>query len=254
MRPVQLCRLVFLLVPIGACVSDEIGVQFEAVLDDQQPVPNLEIALLPFDPQKILHSLADSATTKPPSFASLERELMAYQPPDDEDLTEATAPWRALRDSLTFLADSLNTLSRGSPQYAQLFRRFRRTQPRLATLATQRDSAVNEVIAEHRALAARAQVAAESLRAWEDAAFRSYPALAEAALARSGREALTIQTDSSGRAHTELEPGDWWAIARHPDVANPFMEYSWTVRFTVTRWLPARVPLMRDNAHHQWRH
>jgi hypothetical protein len=68
-------------------------------------------------------------------------------------------------------------------------------QRRLPPLAAQRDSILAGLIGGHRALAERAQAAAESLRAWEEAAFASYEAVAEQAVERSGRDALTIQTD-----------------------------------------------------------
>ncbi len=253
MRP-PLHRVALVSLFCAGCSSQELGVGFRATLPAEGPVPTLAIALLPFDPQQILDSLATAAVTPKPTFGTLEVELQAYEAPAQEALQAAAAPWRALRDSLATIADSLGRLSSGSTQYAGLFRRFRQMQRRLPPLAAQRDSLLAGLIGGHRALAERAQAAAESLRAWEEAAFASYEAVAEQALERSGREALTIQTDSSGTARLELQPGAWWAVARWPDPANPFLEYSWNVGFTVTPWLPTHVPLLEANARHRWRH
>lgn len=238
----------------AACTSEASSVRFQADLPVGGPVAMLAIALLPFDPQEILDSLAAAAITPKPRFETLMSEIEAYAPPSEDALVAAAAPWQALRDSLTTIADSLNNVSSGSPQYARLFRRFRQMQPRLAALAVERDSILEGLVGAHRALAMRAQMAAKSLRAWEETAFASYEPLAAGALERSGREAQTIRTDSSGAAHADLEPGPWWAVARSPDPANPYFEYSWNVGFTVTGWLSMHVPLRDLNARRRWRH
>lgn len=237
-----------------ACNQTEPAVELAAAVDPGQPIADLEITLLPFDAQRLLDSLARVARVPEPSFGELETAVEAYRPPNEELLMAAAEPWRALRDSLTQLADSLNSIARGSAEYAHLFRRFRRMQPRLAPLATQRDSAVAALIAEHRDLADRATTAAASLRKWERVAYAAYEDLARAAAERSGRNAVTIRADSAGSAHLELAPGTWWAVARWPDPENPFLEYSWNVEFSVTGWLALRIPMTRENARHRWRH
>lgn len=251
LSPSRAALLSFLCV---ACGSEAPSVRFQAELPAEGPVVTLAIALLPFDPQAILDSLAEASATPEPVFETLMTELEAYAPPNEDVLVASAAPWQALRDSLTTIADSLNTVSSGSPEYRRLFRRFRRMQPRLAVLAAERDSILDGLIGAHRALAKRAQIAAKALREWEETAFASYESLATAALEQSGREALTIRTDSSGTAHADLEPGPWWAVARSPDPSNPYFEYSWNVGFTVTGWLPVHVPLRDANARHRWRH
>lgn len=252
MRPF-LPRLALVSLGCAGCGSVKPSVDFQATVAEA-PVPTLSIALLPFDPQRILDSLAAAAATREPTFGNLEVELRAYEAPSEAALQAAAAPWRVLRDSLGAVADSLNNLSSGSAQYTGLLRRLRRMQQRLTPLAAQRDSMLAGLIGGHRELARRARAAAESLRAWEEAAFANYEIVAQQAQERSGREAMTITTDSAGVAHVELQPGAWWAVARWPDPVNPFLEYTWNVGFTVTGWLPTQVPLLEQNAWHRWRH
>jgi hypothetical protein len=237
-----------------ACTGRPAPVTWYAVAEDDAPIADLEIAVLPFDPDAILDSLAAAAPRPRPIVGDLEERIRTYHAPDADSLAAAAAPWRALRDSLVALADSLNTMGRGAAAYGRLFRRFREAQPRLAGLAARRDSVLDRLIADQRALAERAGAAADSLRAWEEVAFAPYPALAEAALARSGRAAFTVRTDSTGTARAELTAGRWWAVARRPDPVNVFVEHAWTLPFTTTGWLPLQIPLLPQNAERRWRH
>ncbi len=253
-RTLHLLTTVTALLGLQACARDAHPTLVDASLGEGAPAPALEISFLPFDPQALLDSLANASGIPRPAFEALEASLAAYRAPDEAALAAAAAPWRTLRDSLTTITDSLNTLARGSPPYARLFRQFRQMQPRLAPLAAQRDSAVGGILAEHRRLAERATTAAESLRSWEEVVYAPYPEVSELALRREGRSAVAIETDSTGAAEIHLERGRWWAVARVPDPENPFLEYAWTVPFTVTGWLPVQLPLMPRNARRRWRH
>lgn len=245
--------LTFLLLALG-CTRTEQPVEFSAALGRGHPAANLEIMVVPIDLGALLDSLERSAKVPKPDFSNLEAELAAYVAPDDSALEAAAEPWRLLRDSLTVLVDSLNELGRGSAAYSRLFRRFRETQPRLAPLAAQRDSLVGDIISARQELAERATVAAESLRAWERMVHGPAEELALAALEQTGRDAGSVVTDSTGSAHIELAPGRWWATARVPDPENPFLEYVWNVGFTVSGWMPLRIPLSPANATRRWRH
>ncbi len=237
-----------------ACTRTEQPVEFSAALEHGHPATDLEILVLPFDAAALLDSLERTAQVPKPDFSKLEAELEAYVAPDDSALEAAAEPWRLLRDSLTVLVDSLNDLGRRSAAYSRLFRQFREMQPRLAPLAARRDSLVGGIISTRQELAERATLAAESLRAWEDVAHAPSEELAQAALKQTGRDADSLVTDSTGAAHTQLAPGRWWAIARVPDPENPFLEYVWNVEFTVSGWMPLRIPLSTKNGTRRWRH
>ncbi len=61
-----------------------------------------------------------------------------------------------------------------------------------------------------RDIAARAAAAADSLRRWEEEAYRTFAELV------AGQDGITGSTDSEGQAHLELEAGRWWRGAPTP--------------------------------------
>lgn len=236
----------------AACGRDGSSVVVRARMHEA-PVTGLTVRAYPFDPDRILDSLAALAPSPRPRFPELERELAAYEPAEDERLQEASRPWAALRDTVAALSDSLNRMDRRSPAYARLYERFRELYARLAQRAAQRDAATRELHGDHLDLARRAQAAAESLRVWEQAAFAAYAEVAQAALERSGHAVLDRSTDEAGALEFELARGDWWLLARWSDPHNPFQEYYWNVPLRSSGWLPLRIPLMDGNARRRWR-
>lgn len=219
-----------------------------------RPVPELEVAALPFDPVRVLDSLRSASPSPAPDFSELEAELRAWERPADDPYDDLNRPWLALRDSVLALSDSLHDMDRGEPGYATRYARFRQLYARLAERAAERDRALRDVSGSDVTLARRAAAAADSLRAWEYEAFAPYGELAASAVVRSGREVAEGATDTHGTLTLKLEPGRWWLVARRPDPDNPFMEYFWSVPVTATRVVPARVPLTPDNAEWRWRH
>jgi len=242
----------FALTAVGCRGEAEVAVR--AMWDPVTPIVELEVTALPFDPDRVLDSLTLRATSPAPSFADLEEEIRAYRPPNDERVETATRPWRALRDTVQVLADSLNTVGRSAPGYAEQYGRFRRLYERLAQLATERDAQLRRLSGGQLDLARRATTAAESLRAWEYEAFASYGDVAAAEVLRTGRDVVEAATDYTGQAVFRLAPGRWWLVARHPDPQNPFLEYYWNMPVTVTGTLPVRLPLGVGRSESRWRH
>ncbi len=240
-------------VALTACSGDESTVSVRAQLHEE-PVSGLIVRAYPFDPDRILDSLAALAAEQRPSFPELERELAEYEPASDTRLREASTPWLALRDTVAALSDSLNRMDRRSPAYGRMYERFRSLYARLAQRAAERDAALREVNGDHVDLARRAQAAAESLRVWEHDAYASYTEVAQTALQASGYSVLEAPTGQAGEAELELPRGEWWLIARWTDPHNPFQEYYWNVRLRSTGWLPLHVPLMGGNSLRRWRH
>lgn len=238
---------------VAACGGPEARLVLEASLHGN-PLTDLEITAVPFDPDRILDSLGNAAHRPRPELGDLERELSNFVPPDMDRFADVAAPWRALRDSVAALAESLDGMDRRAPEYAELYERFREQYARLAQRSAERDRAVRELGGAERELAARAREAAEALRAWEEEAYAAYPAVAAGEQLRTGRAKHDFVSDSMGTAHLSLKPGDWWLVARAPVAENPFMEYRWSVGVRLTSWLPVRVPLTERSAVKVFRH
>jgi hypothetical protein len=221
---------------------------------DGRPVAGLRIMALPFDPDRLLDSLASEAPTPRPDFSDLETELRQFQRVADSVAARSSIPWRALRDTVVRLSDSLNAVDRRSPGYPSAYERFRDLYQRLLQQMAANEGAARGVDGATLSLARRAQRAADSLRAWEDEAYAGYSDAALAAIARAGGAPLDVVTDSAGIARLVLSRGRWWLVARLADAENPFMEYYWRVRMTTTGWLPVGLPLDHRTALWRWRH
>ena len=252
--PLALLGAVASLTLAGVGCRGEAEVVVRAVWDSVTPIIELEITALPFDPDRVLDSLTLRATAPAPTFSDLEEELREYRPPNDERVETVTRPWRALRDTVQALADSLNAVGRSAPDYAERYARFRRLYERLAQLATERDAQLRRLSGGQMDLARRAATAAESLRTWEYEAFASYGDVAAAEVLRAGRDVVEATTDHTGQAILRLASGRWWLVARHPDPQNPFLEYYWNIPVTVTGTLPVRLPLGIGSSESRWRH
>lgn len=239
---------------ILACHAQDPTVVVRASTGREGPLAGLQITAYPFNPDRLLDSLADAAPQPRPQFPELQQALEAYRPPGNGRIAEVSRPWRALRDTVARLADSLNAVDRRAPGYAAEYERFRELYTRLAQRAAERDAALRELESEDVALARRAQAAAESLRTWEYDAYAAFPEIAERRVAETGRPVHEGTTDGDGRLGLDLEPGRWWLIARWPDPENPYREHYWNTAITLTAWLPVRIPLTLANAERRWRY
>jgi hypothetical protein len=236
-----------------ACSGRAVPVDVRATLPDSEPLVGVTITALPYDPGRLLDSLAAADTEPTPDYSALEAELLGFQrpaPPEDDSTTRV---WRATRDSVRRLADSLRAVDRRAPGYAAAYARFRRLYGRLMERSGARDAALRSLTADVRDLAERAGRAADSLRRWERVAYAGFDSAAARAVAASGRAPTAAETDPEGWARFELTSGDWWLALRVSHPENPFAEYRWDVPVTVAGF-PIRIPLTRENAHAAWRH
>lgn len=247
--------LVLTLLGLSGCLPSEFDIEVAARDPNDSPLTNLEIVALPFDRDALRDSLVQASGPVRPEFPDLEAGLLSYERPDISRLVESLQPWQAIYDSVRHLADSLQIAgSDGSASYATAYDRLRQQYRRLAQSTAERDNAIRDQVGADKALALRVGAAADSLRDWEGSALASYPALADSAIARSGREPQRSSTDSNGVASFTLEPGRWWFVAVWTDTQNPFTEYYWNVSLSV-RLIGARsIPLHRDNAETRWRY
>lgn len=238
----------------GSGCEQETRILVDITWESGEPIADLSLTALPFDPDRLLDSLAASATTPQPTFTALEAEMREYERPEPDPYEEVNRPWLALHDSVAALSDSLLERDRTEPGYAAAYERFRQLYARLAQRAAERDRALRAVAGDQVALARRAAAAADSLRSWEYQAYASYPEAAAAAVVHSGRAVVDGTTDPDGHLALSIEPGRWWIVGRTPDPENPFMEYYWKVSVTATRVVPVRLPLTSGNASWRWRH
>ncbi|HEY2824006.1 MAG TPA: hypothetical protein VGI83_00520 [Gemmatimonadales bacterium] len=215
----------------------------------------LEIDAVPFDPDRVLDSLAAVAPRAQPQFPTLISTLLAYhRPRPGSGLTGPVAEWLATRDSARIMADSLRGVGRRSPGYAAAFERFRGLYQRSVERQRASDGGRVSIPEADRRLADRAASAADSLRAWEDVAYAAYPAIAESLQGRTGRHALRAMTDSAGNSTLALAPGGWWLLATLPDTGNPFAERSWRIPVVASRGRILVIPIFEGNYTLRWRH
>ena len=235
---------------MGLVVLAGCGGEGEVVLTatlDEAPLVGLEIVALPYDAQSLLDSLEQAAPTPRPDYTALEAELKVYQRKDSDSIANLSAEWAEARSTVAELANTLNGMERGSAEYASAYVRFRTAYQDLSSDEVALERRMRRELGSDRDLAVRAGAAADSLRRWEEEAYR---ALLDVV---AGENGTTGKTDSHGQARLELEPGRWWLVARRPDPQNPFMEFAWNVPLVVSSIVPVATPLSRHNGNLRWR-
>ncbi|MBI4419538.1 MAG: hypothetical protein HY560_01825 [Gemmatimonadetes bacterium] len=239
------------LLTLAACGTAPVEVR--AFLRPGVPLGELEISAVPFDVAALLDSLGELAPAPRPDFPELEEEVREYRRGVGRSVgDDVTGAWLATRDSVKRLSQALSRMDRNAPSYREAYARFRDLYQRYAAREAAREAGLRRLFAGDRELAERAARAADALRAWERAAYGTFPELA-AARAR-GRPARRVRTDTTGGARLDLPGGRWWLNARFPDPDNPFHELQWNVPVAVTAGLPFAVPLLEANAVKRWRH
>jgi hypothetical protein len=231
---------------IGGACGGEGEVELRASLD-HVPLVGLEIVAIPYDVGRILDSLGQAAATPRPDFSVLEAELQTYRRKDPDSITALSSEWSEARQAVADLADTLSAMERGSPDYAAAYARFRTAYGGLSREEAELEGRMRRELGSDRELALRAGAAADSLRRWEESAYRDFPSLV------TEYEEVTLTTDSLGRVHASLEAGPWWFVARRPDPENPFMERIWRVPVVVSSFVPVATPLSDHNVTLRWR-
>lgn len=239
-------------VALAAC-AEAATLDIVVLRDDGRPDVELDVTILPIDPQALYDSLARAAPTPRPEFPELEATMAGFRAQAPRP-RPGSGGWEATRDSVEALADSLRHADRTTPAYRAAYGRLRSLYDRLGRRAAERDRADRSAFREDRELADRASRAADELRRWERIAYARYDELLAASLARSGRRALRVAADSAGLVRATLPPGRWWLRARRRVRDNPFQERRWNVPVTANRLVPVRVRITAANAQFRWRH
>ncbi len=214
---------------------------------DEVPLVGLEIVALPYDAQSILDSLGRAAPTPRPDYTALEMELRDYQRKDSDSIGNLNTEWAEARRPIADLAETVNEMERGSAEHASAYARFRTAYHALSREEVKLERRMKRELGSDRDLAVRAGVAADSLRRWEEDAYRTFLDVVV------GQDGITGSTDSLGQARLGLEAGRWWLVARRPDPENPFMEFAWNVPLVVSSIVPVATPLSGENGNLRWR-
>jgi len=238
-------------VVLGAC-SREGHVEFSVRLN-HEPLTRVDVLVIPYDAIGIRDSLASTAEAPKPEFPTLETALDSFRRRLPPELEAVYRDWRAARDRVEALSDTLESMDRENQEYLTAYDRFRSLYEGLAAQEAQLERASRELSADERDLAGRAAAAADTLRRWEAETYAVYDSLAAVALDESGREVVTLTTGAEGTADAVLPPGRWWALLRAPQEENPFRDYLWYVPFTVSGLTPLRIPLTDETVRADWR-
>ena len=224
--------------------------QAEVLISFSPPVV-VSVTALPYDPEALLTTLA--AGLSKPTFPIMQLEIANYALPDVEGIDSVSAELEAYRDSVEEAADALFFIDRESPRYRTLYGQFRELYSRFVGVSRRNERITRSLLSQDRDLARRVEAAADSLRTWEE---NAYARLDSATAVLTGHAAVVSgRTDESGQATLTLPVGKWWITARLPHPANPFLEYSWNRRITISSWkINYRLPLSMKDALIRWRH
>jgi hypothetical protein len=222
-----LAGLIALLPVLAACGGSELTVLVLAGEgDEQQPVADLPLELLPFNRDSVFETLAAQAEEPEPQIpADLQAqfdEVAALQ----ETWRAAEAEWAEAREALQNLSSRLQRLDRRSREYQQLYRQFDGLESTERRLNSTRQQAFQEFDELQRQTLGRADSARAVIEAWEDIAFMDYMDIEGEILESLGREIVYDTTDAGGAATKSLKSGTWYI---HTRLSLPFSELYWNV-------------------------
>lgn len=236
----------------GACGPADVVITMEIEVDDAsgagtvvQPLSDIEIRMYPFDRDAVFDSLTQAYPTPepavPPELTAARAEVQAAQ----EEWNEANRRWAILRDTLTKLSETLETLPRTDAQYIVLFREYNDFDSEYA--AAERE--VNAAFTRFDSLQQGTIRSSDSIRIlqenWADEAFADVGDVFRAKQVATGLDILADTTDASGVAVLEARPGQYWVNARYE---LTYSELYWNVPVNVEGGDPTQVRLTRDNA------
>jgi hypothetical protein len=243
-----------LLLAAAACGPAEVVVTMEIDVPNPegdgtivQPLPDVEVQLIPFDRDEVFDSLAtEYGTPEPPIPPELLAQREAVQDANQE-WQEATRRWQTIRDTLQSLNEAMEPLARGESRYVVLFREWQDWDGQLNAAQNAMDASFERFDSLQRGTIR----ASDSIRLlqddWADEAFsESTTAFADRYQA-SGLDWTFDTTDASGVARNNLrvKPGTYWVHARY-ELA--YTELYWNFPVEIERGEPMTIVLDRSNA------
>lgn len=216
-----------------------------------KPPVVVTVTALPYDSEALLASLAVGRAK--PTFPIIQLEIANYALPAVERMDSISAELETYRDSVQSASDALFFVDRSSPLYRERYGQFRELYSRFVAVSRRTERTTRSLLGQDRELARRVEAAADSLRTWEEAAYRGLDS-ATAALT-SNASVVSGRTDAAGETTLTLPVGRWWITARLPHPTNPFLEYSWNRPITISSWkINYRLPISLNDAIIRWRH
>jgi hypothetical protein len=194
----------------------------------ETPAAGVGVVALPYDRDSVLASLEARARTPRPHGAALDSLFARFRGPFTA-YTGISYAVGKLRDSLSLLRKSLDSLPRGSPEYRSLRTRIGRLSDSLTALESRGERARVVLDRARAEFVSRSESLRTAVRHWEDSTYLGYDSIVENLTKARGREASTDTTGNTGWAHFSLAPGRWWLYARAWDTSDPNAEWYWNV-------------------------
>lgn len=254
MRRRNLPLAMALLLAAAACGPAQVVVTAEVSMNNpdgegtvSNPIPDMEVQLLPYDRDAIFDSMTAAYGTPEPEIPQALLDAREEVAQAQQRWQQATNRWNSLRDTLTKLKDTMDQYSRGEARYVALFREWQEFDSQYGRVERQMDSAFEEF----NQLQQSTLRASDSIRIlkenWGDEAFADVSDVIQAKVQASGLQPAVDTTDANGvaRENLKVKPGDYWVYARYE---LPYTELYWNVPIHVERGEPNQITLTRNNA------
>jgi hypothetical protein len=240
------------LLAAAACGPAQVVVTAEVAMNNPEgegmvtnPVPDMEVQLLPFNRDQVFDSLTRAHETPEPEIPQALLDAREEVARAQGRWQQATSRWNTLRDTLTKLNDTMGQYSRGEARYVALFREWQEFDSQLGRVERQMNQAFEEFSELQKATIRQSDSIRILKENWADEAFAD---VGEVFLEKAqGRESVVDTTDANGVARNNLKvkPGDYWVYARY-ELA--YTELYWNVPIHVERGEPNQITLTRNNA------
>ncbi len=241
-----------LLLAAAACGPAQVVVTAEVAMNNPEgegmvtnPVPDMEVHLLPFDRDQVFDSLTRAYGTPEPEIPQALLDAREEVAQAQGRWQQATNRWNTLRDTLTKLNETMGQYSRGEARYVALFREWQEFDSQLGRVERQMNQAFEEFSNLQKSTIRQSDSIRILKENWADEAFADVGEVFQAKA--QGRESVTDTTDANGvaRNHLKVKPGDYWVYARYE---LPYTELYWNVPVHVERGEPNQITLTRNNA------
>jgi hypothetical protein len=254
MRRTRVPFVMALLLAAGACGPAQVVVTMQLSVNNpegggttMQPLPDIEVELLPFDRDAVFDSLTKAFPTPEPAIPQELLDAREEVAQAQQRWQQATNRWNTLRDTLQKITTTMQQYSRGESRYVALFREFQEFDSQLGRTEREMDQAFKEFDDLQKATIRQSDSIRILKENWADEAFADVSTIFIEKARASGLEGAVDTTDANGvaRNHLEVKPGKYWLTARYE---LPYTELYWNVPIDVQRGEPNQVTLSRENA------
>ncbi len=252
MRRTRVPFVMALLLAAAACGPAQVVVTMQVTMDNPggegtvtQPLPDIEVELLPFDRDAVFDSVTQAFPTPEPQIPQELLDAREEVAQAQQRWQQATSRWNTLRDTLQKITNTMQQYSRGEARYVALFREFQEFDSQLGNVERQMDQAFKEFDDLQKATIRQSDSIRILKENWADEAFADVTDIFIEKARASGLEGAVDTTDASGVSTMEVKPGHYWVTARYE---LPYTELYWNVPIDAQRGEPNQVTLSRENA------